>query len=128
MSNDPDAGEDQPLEPPVSTPGSPATDFSANWAEVLLGRIGLEVWVDIGRKSPCHGSQQDIARKVQEPARSIPDKELFGNGGSNFLQGPLYFYERLFLLKDESRLTKAWECTREAHLRYISRLECWSPC
>ena len=96
MSNDPDAGEDQPLEPPVSTPGSPATEFSANWAEALLGRIGLEIWIDIGRKSPCHGSQQGVASKVQEPARSIPDEELFRNGSSNFLQGPLCFDERLF--------------------------------
>jgi len=103
MSNDPDAGEDQPLEPPVSTPGSPAADFSANWAEVLLGRIGLEVWVDIGRKSPCHGSQQDIASKIQEPAKSIPDEELCGNGSSNFLQGPLYFDQRLSFFFFERR-------------------------
>ena len=109
MSNNPNTGENQALEPPVNTPGSPAADFSANWAEKLLSRSGLEVRVNVARKSPCSGSQQDIASEVQKSAGSIPDEKLGRDSSPNFLQGPLDFDERKFFcyLTDEGRLTKA---------------------
>ena len=64
---------------------------------------GLEVWVDVGGKSPCHGSQQDIASEVQEPASSISDEEFGRNGSPNFLQGPLDFDERQIFFIERRR-------------------------
>lgn len=47
MTNDPDTGEDEALEPPVGTPGSPAPSLSTDRAEKFSRRLLLEIWVNV---------------------------------------------------------------------------------
>jgi len=88
MSDNPDTGEDETLEPPVNTPCSPAGDFRANWSKKLLSISSLEVGIDEGAERPDHSREQNVAGKVEQSAASITNEELGRNCGANFFQRP----------------------------------------
>lgn len=65
VSNNPDTSEDEALEPPVDSPGSPAGDLRAGGGKQLLGRGCGEVGVNVGGGGPAGGSEKEVAGEVK---------------------------------------------------------------
>lgn len=108
MADDPNTGEDKPLEPPttevrevmlftntatvinrhlLNTPCNPAANLSPSRAKVLNSMDTLEVWIDQRGELPGNSSHQDVAGEIEQSARSVTNEQMGRNLGSNRRQG-----------------------------------------
>lgn len=88
VADNPNTRENKALEPPISTPSSPAPELSTDRAKKFLGRCILEGWVNIRRKGPGGSCQRDVPGKELQATLSVADKETVRNGSPNLFQRP----------------------------------------
>jgi hypothetical protein len=88
VADNPDAGEVEPLEPPVHAPETPAEDFSAERSESITDGLGSAEGVDERRHPPEDSADDEVARHVHQTTVGLTDEEARWDSSADLTQGP----------------------------------------
>jgi len=83
MSDNPNTGKVQTLEPPIDTPKTPTKDLSTNSTERLESPFGFAGGVNVGSQVPKDSPNDEVSDTVAETSGGITNKVLGRNRGAN---------------------------------------------
>ncbi len=83
MSNYPNTGKVQTLEPPIDTPKRPTKGFGTNGTKSLDGLFRLADGINVGGQVPKDGANDEVSCAEAQTSGGITNIVLGRDGGAN---------------------------------------------